>query len=347
MKAKRNITNIARTVGIAEQNLQQFISDSPWSGQALISVLQQDVAAHPHFQEGSMLLIDESANEKAGEASAGAGRQHNGRLGKVELSQVGVFLSLTKSGYHNWIGGELFFPERWFTAEYAASRKRIGLPKEHAFATKLELALQLTKEAEANGVVFEAVDFDSLYGRSGELRDAFQAEGFEYYADIPSNTRVYLSKPQCYYPLTKRGKPSKNFEVSGTPYRVDALPDDAPIEWAQITLRPNERGMLRAKFGRCPVWTVRDDASLRQEWLLIRQAKRKTTYSLSNASAETTLFTMAERKSQRYFIERSHQDAKSELGWDEFQALKYTAWLHHLALTIMANWFVTETRQIV
>ena len=89
---------------------------------------------------------------------------------------------------------------------------------------------------------------------------------------------------------------------------------------------------------------VREDGSLRQEWLLIRQAKKKTTYSLSNAASDTTLLTMAERKSQRYFIERSHQDAKSELGWDEFQALKYTAWLHHLALTIMANWFVTETR---
>jgi hypothetical protein len=53
---------------------------------------------------------------------------------------------------------------------------------------------------------------------------------------------------------------------------------------------------------------------------------------------------MAQRKSQRYFIERSNQDAKSELGWDEFQALKYRAWEHNLALTIMASWFITETR---
>ena len=52
---------------------------------------------------------------------------------------------------------------------------------------------------------------------------------------------------------------------------------------------------------------------------------------------------MASRKSHRYFIERSHQDAKSELGWDEFQARKYQAWVHHLALTIMASAFITET----
>ena len=108
MKTKRNINNIARTVGVPEQNMQQFISDSPWSGDDLISVLQQDISAHPQFQEESVLIIDESADEKAGEYSAGAGRQHNGRLGKVDMSQVGVFLSLTNSGYHNWIDGELY-----------------------------------------------------------------------------------------------------------------------------------------------------------------------------------------------------------------------------------------------
>ena len=42
---------------------------------------------------GSVLLVDESADEKAGDNSAGAGKQYNGRLGKIETSQVGVLLS--------------------------------------------------------------------------------------------------------------------------------------------------------------------------------------------------------------------------------------------------------------
>jgi SRSO17 transposase len=53
---------------------------------------------------------------------------------------------------------------------------------------------------------------------------------------------------------------------------------------------------------------------------------------------------MTRRKSQRYFVERAIQDAKSEFGWDEFQAVKYRAWEHHLALTILASWFIAETR---
>jgi SRSO17 transposase len=344
MKTKRNINNIARTASVPEQNMQQFISDSPWSGYDLISVLQQDITMPPHFQEESVLIIDESADEKAGKHSAGAGRQHNGRLGKIEMSQVGVFLSLTKGGYHNWIDGELYFPKQWFADEYADKRKRIGMPENRVFATKLELALQMVKRAYENGVSFSAIDCDTLYGRSGEFRDTLDQEGFQYYADVPSNTQVYLEPPQIVYPLTKKGSPSKNHEVIGLPYTVEDMQTLEEIEWEEITLRPNERGMLRAKFARFRVWIVRDDGSLRQEWLLIRQAKKKTTFSLSNAPEDTPLLTMAQQKSQRYFIERSNQDAKSEFGWDEFQAIKYKAWEHHLALTIMANWFVTETR---
>ena len=344
MKTKRNINNIARTASVPEQNMQQFISDSPWSGYDLISVLQQDITMHPQFQEESVLIIDESADEKAGEHSAGSGRQHNGRLGKIEMSQVGVFLSLTNNGYHNWIDGELYFPEKWFTDEYAAKRKRIGMPEDRTFATKLELALQMTKRAYENGVSFCAIDCDTLYGRSGEFRDVLAQEGFEYYADVPSNTQVYLEQPQIFYPLTKRGIPAKNHEIIGVSYTVSQIKTLEEIAWETITLRPNERGKLRARFARIRVWTVRDDGSLRREWLLIRRAKKKITYSLSNAPEETPLLTMAQRKSQRYFIERSNQDAKSEFGWDEFQAIKYKAWEHHLALTIMANWFITETR---
>lgn len=113
-----------------------------------------------------------------------------------------------------------------------------------------------------------------------------------------------------------------------------------------MTLRPNERGHLVADFARHRVWTIRPDGTLRAEWLIIRRNcnQKQTTYSLSNAPVETPLENMAQRKSQRYFIERSNQDAKSELGWDECQAIKYRAWEHHLAFTILASWFILETK---
>jgi hypothetical protein len=47
------------------------------------------------------------SEEKASAKSAGAGRQYNGRLGKVEMSQVGVLLSYVNlkvaQGFWSWI----------------------------------------------------------------------------------------------------------------------------------------------------------------------------------------------------------------------------------------------------
>jgi len=338
------MANIGRKTDVPEQNMQQFISDSPWSGRDLISALQRDMGFREEFGEGSVFLIDESANEKAGKHSAGAGRQYNGRLGKVEMSQVGVFLSLVNNGYHTWYDGELFIPEKWFSEAYATKYKKAGIPKNRTFKTKLELAFDMVKRAKEKGIPIEVVDCDSLYGRSGDFRDNLAQLEIEYYADVPENTTVYIEPPLVTWPLTKQGKKAAKPEIIGLSYEVKGLKSNSQTEWHTLNLRATERGMLIADFARCRVWTVRADGSTREEWLLIRRDRNRVIYSLSNASRDTSLSTMAERKSQRYFIERSNQDAKSELGWDEFQAIKYNAWEHHLALTIMASWFITETR---
>lgn len=332
METERNITNIARKTEVAPQNMQHFISHSPWSGQELMKSIRRSLINRAEYQEESILIIEESAEAKAGEQSAGAGRQHNGRLGKVDQCQVGVFLGISNRGNHSWIDGELYLPANWFEDAQAARRKRAGIPEERQFQTKLELGLQMVKRVQSEGVPFVAVDCDTLYGRKGWLRDELDACGIEYYADVPVNSRVYLEKPdkpQCPSPPL---------------YEVKDLLAHPDLYWQTLTLRANERGFLKADFARCRVWTLREDDSLREEWLLIRQEDKRLTFSLSNAPTDILLSLMASRKAQRYFIERSIQDAKSELGWDEFQAFKYRAWQHHLALTIAASWFITETR---
>lgn len=87
------------------------------------------------------------------------------------------------------------------------------------------------------------------------------------------------------------------------------------------------------------------DSRPTREWLLIRQeADGDRRYAFCNASPATPLLRLAEMESARCFVECSIRDAKSKLGWDEFQATKYRAWQHQLALTILASWFIAETR---
>ena len=84
MDRRRNFAQIdARLQQGDGQPLQHFMSNSPWSSRSVFAQLQAEVRDTPGLEEGSVLILDESADEKAGPHSAGAGRQHNGRLGKI------------------------------------------------------------------------------------------------------------------------------------------------------------------------------------------------------------------------------------------------------------------------
>jgi SRSO17 transposase len=341
MDSKRNMANIGRQTETPEQNMQHFMSISPWSGQGLIGAIQQEVISNGAFAQGSMLLLDESGDEKAGEDSVGAGIQYSGRHGKVDMSQVGVYLTLANGPLCTWIDGEVFIPEKWFEPEAAAKRQKVGLPEDRQFQTKIELGWEMIQRAQARGLPFEAVACDTLYGRSPWLRDQCTEAHIECYSDVPVNTQVYLSKPQIGMPEAKQARHEQ--VLSPDPLRVDQVGSLPDTNWQRLVLRPSERGFLEGMFAARRVWTVRDNGHAVEEWLIIRQDPGRHTYTLSNAPAHTPLITLATRKSARYFAERGNQDAK-EMGADEFQAIMFRAWEHHLALTILASWFIAETK---
>jgi hypothetical protein len=122
-----NIAEIAREAGVSEQNMRHFISNSPWPGSEMIEQVQQAVCDRREL-EGGVWIVDESADVKYGKSSAGSSRQHNGRLGKIEQSQVGVYLSYAKDSIWTLIDGELFLPDRWFSKSYAARRNKAEIP---------------------------------------------------------------------------------------------------------------------------------------------------------------------------------------------------------------------------
>ena len=364
MDQERTFANIARRVQGPEadgQQVQHFMSASPWSAQAVLEQVQAEVAHHPNLRAGNVLILDESADEKAGEQSAGAGRQYNGRLGKVEVSQVGTFLALANEErrFWTWIDGELFLPERWFAPEQAKQRQRLGVPLERQFATKLELGWRMIQRVRAAGVPFEAVLCDELYGRSQWLRAQLDAAGLLYLVDIPANTLVYLSPPAY-------GVPSKAPDARGRAFTLPRILDETralpasqvatlpDTSFTVVPVREAERGVLADEFATRRIWTVRH-GHLAPEWLVIRRhqgtrrvggagTKHKVSYALSNASTETSLARLAELKCLRYGIECANREAKSDLGWDDFRAQKYRAWEHHLALTVLAAWFVAQTK---
>jgi SRSO17 transposase len=352
METKRNFANIARRVnGLSDdgQALQNFMSDSPWEPQGVFDQIQRELQARPMLR-GGMLTLDESGDERAGDQSAGAARQHLGRFGKVDLGQVGVALGYYKEGTWALVDASLFLPEHWFDKAHAELRKRLHIPSKAVFATKPSLGLQLIEHARANGLEFEVIGCDSLYGRNSLFRAALDAAHCLYMADVPCNTLVYLSEPLLGVPPTpvgKLGRPFSQPQVLNAvqPQRVDSLKAHADWQLQPIDLRPCERGILSYLCAARRVWTISTHDQLRAEWLFLRrESDGSFSYSLSNAPADIALEQLAHWRSQRYFAERVFQDAKSEGGWDELIARKYRAWMHHAALDALALWFIAETK---
>lgn len=337
MEGGRNYTNIARRVIGPEddgQSLQHFMSDSPWTGEHVFEQIQVEIAERSELS-GGMLCLDETGVACSGKQKAGAARQYLGREGKVDLGQVGVGLSYYKEGLWTLVDAGLYLPQVWFSEAYQSLHERWHVSPERTFRSKPALGLEMIKQAHERGLPFQAVSCDSLYGRDSQFREELDQMGLIYMADIPENVHVYLSEPQVGVPRTptnKRGRPYSRWSVLNhiPAMSVRSLAQHPDFAFQTVRGRHTERGWLFDTCAATQVYTITDGGEVRKEWLFIREEENeRLSYSLSNAPAETGLHTLALWRSQRYFVERTFQDAKSEAGWDELMARKYRAWMQH------------------
>ena len=357
---KRNYKQIARAIEGPEsdgQNLQNYMSDSPWLGEAVFDQIQAEIVADPRLHGGS-LSLDERGELCFGLQKAGAARQYIGNAGKVDVGQVGVCLGYYTAcledpqtiGLWTLVDAELFFPEAWFDEDHKKQFKRLHIPPDRKFQTKLEIGLALIDRAKANQLPFTRLSCDGLYGRSHDYRAKIDQRGILYLADIPSDLKLYLEEPVT-------GVPVKSKNTKGRkPSRWQVLNNVEPIEARQIAARPDttftavdiracERGRLIYDCAERQIWTITSNGTVRSERLLIRkESDGSMSYSLSNADNRTTMGVLAQWRSERYFVERVFEDGNGEAGWDELEAQKYRAWMHHAALTALALWFVTQTK---
>src|SRR3989441_5393418 len=272
MDTERNFANMDRTLNRGDgQALQHFMSNSPWSGQGVFSQIQAEIKAMPALAHRSTLILDESADEKAGTHNAGASRQYNGRMGKVDVCRVDTCLTYATATVRLWamVDGERFWPQEWFGPAFAQRRQELGIPAERTFATKIALGLKMVKRAKAYGLPFALLACDALYGRDSQFRADVDTEGVQYAAQVPADTPVYLSEPRVGVPQkrSKRGRPRTRLQVLSphTPQEVRTLAGSPSTPWQHIHVRQTERGRLEADFAIRQVWTVAEGKMPRAE----------------------------------------------------------------------------------
>jgi SRSO17 transposase len=349
---KRNIEKICEKVVESEmQNLNHFISESPWEWEAVIERIGEDTSRL--FADGSEkigLLIDESGWKKAGKQSVGVGRQYLGSLGKVDNGQVAVFASLVQGEHVGIIDTRLYLPDSWTSAPKRC--RKAGIPADKmAFRTKPELALELVRAARKNGIRYDWIGGDGLYGHDSKFRYALAADGERYVLDVHDDETVYLEEPCPYIPEKKpgRGRTPTRYQVAMESIKVKEIVRELDEScFKAFCFRDGSKGGKWRKVYVQEVYTWNgEEATPRKERVIVSKNLDGTEvkYSLCHEQGGNSSWCdLLYMQMQRFWVEQSVKDAKSELGMAEYQVRTWRAWHHHMTLTMLALLFMLQQK---
>ena len=346
---RKNMLHMASVVPEADnRNLQQFLTHSKWSAREVMDELAQRASQRIGDKTGACLLIDESGFAKQGKKSVGVARQWLGRFGKVDNGQVAVYATLCNGKRTALVDARLYMPKEWINDPQRC--REAGVPEEEiVFRTKDQLALEIIKHARQKGLKFGWVGADAGYGKSPEVFYPLQEMGEKFFIDIPSDFSVYLSDPQPRLPefkgIGRMPKAYKTQEKSHKACSLEALKkEDA---WKTVCARSATRGALKLRAWKQAVyvWDAQREKALKLTLLVSENpdgSERK--YTLTNAPETEPIQQQVYKQRQRFWVERSFEDAKGQCGMADYQARKWAGWHHHMALVMMAMLFMLEER---
>jgi SRSO17 transposase len=347
---KCNMERMAEAVPDSdEQVLQNFLTHSSWEHRAVMDQVARNANQLLGAEIGAGLYIDESGFQKKGTKSVGVARQWNGRLGKQDNCQVGVFGAIGRGDRVCLVDARLYLPQ-----ECACDSSRCdeaNIPKaEQVYRTKLELAQEVISNARRTALCFEWIGMDGLYGQSFALLQTLHGQGEIFMADIHADRHIYLNDPKPFLPGPKaRGRKPLHYQSRAKAIEVRKwLKKQPTAAWQQETLRNTTKGELVVEILHRRVWLWDKKSPTAQCWHLIvrREVNSPGTvkYSLSNAPGATSATKLAQMQAQRFWIERAFQDAKSHIGMAQYQARKWQSWHRHMALVMMAMQFMLQSR---
>src|SRR6266849_4575685 len=184
---RKSIEPLASRLGVDSQSLQQLVTSSPWSDEALWQAIRQQVI--PHLEPLEAWVVGKSAN-----------------------CQVSVELVVSEGWVAAPIAAQLYLPRSW--SEDATRRAEAGVPAEIEFRTKPELALALIQQTHAAGVCPAPVLGDSAYGDSADFREGVRQLGMEFFLQVEPTHKAWtepvaLKRKRTSYALAPDAPPAR------------------------------------------------------------------------------------------------------------------------------------------
>src|SRR5712691_720387 len=355
----KNAEDIATFVDVERQVMQEFIGTAPWDHRPLIQVLVGQVADRLGEPEG-IIAFDPSRFPKRGTHSVGVKRQWCGHRGKVDNCQVGVFMGYVSEQDHALLDFRLSLPEDWARDE--RRREECHVPSEVQYHTRQAQCLEML-EVWGHQVLHGWVTGDDELGRHTRFRQDLRERGERYVLGVPCTTTLRdLEAPLPEY--AGRGRRPKAPWQSVTQWR-QCLDAEA---WTSLTGRDGEQGPVAIEMVKRRVQTrIERKRTGPEEWLVVTRRPLADDRALEPRASRDATDQDARYRSHYYLtptegdevafkepslgelgrvikagacIEASFKRGKGEVGMDEYQVRTWQGCHHHMALSLMAVWFL-------
>jgi SRSO17 transposase len=347
---RKNGWQVAEAVGDGvPDRMQRLLYRVEWDADVARDRLQAFVVETLGDPEG-IGVVDETGFLKKGTASVGVQRQYTGTAGKVENCQVGVFLIYATPKGHAFLDRALYLPETWCADP--ARRTKAKVPAGAGFQTKPEQAVAMLAHAWKQGAPMRWVTGDEVYGDAPRFREAVEAGGRGYVLAVSATTPVWAERPPVEGPTRETGgRPRTKARLAPdapATTTVAALVAAWPIErWERFSVGDGEKGPRVYDWGRMHVVESRDQLPGPDVWLLARRSVSDPTdlaYYLALAPETTPLRELARVAATRYTVEQCFEEAKGEVGLDQYEVRHWPSWHRHVTLVMLAHAWLAAVR---
>jgi SRSO17 transposase len=308
--------------------MQRLIASADWDADLVRDDVREYVVEHLG-DPTAVLVVDETGFLKKGTKSAGVARQYSGTAGRIENSQIGVFLAYATPAGRTFLDRELYLPKSW--TEDRARCREAGIGDEVEFATKPELAIAMIARALEAGVPAGWVTGDEVYGQHSGLRRSLEDRQMPYVLAVPVNQRVIA-------------RVSTGTGVRVAELRADELADSLPAQaFKKISAGNGAEGPRIYHWARAEIRPLEPTGGY---WLLVRRSVSDPTdlaYHLCFGPERAALRELVRVAGARWAIEESFQSAKGQVGLDQYQVRRYDSWYRHITLAMLAHAFLTIT----
>ncbi|MEO6912049.1 MAG: IS701 family transposase [Edaphobacter sp.] len=264
----------------------------------------------------AVLIADETGFLKKGLHSVGVKRQYSGTAGRIENSQVGVFLCYAGERGAALIDRELYLPEEWI-----ADRERCdaaAVPEGTEFATKPELARRMIGRALDAGTPFGWIAGDEVYGNNSRLRAWLESRQLAYVLAVASDQRIRWPDRQQ--------------------RRVDAIAHSLPtIAWERVSAGQGSKGERLYDWTMIRLWQEDGWCSGLLVRRSIEEQPEHAYYRFHAPMHKATLPSLVRVAGQRWQIEQAFQAAKGECGLDHYEVRHWQGWYRHITLAMLAH----------